>query len=84
MYVIKNDAVTDYTVVADVNLLEDNRILNLAVDNAAARNEAVGYFGTRIVFGRRVVVNLRVDIRTLSEEEIPDISLKEIHIGLVV
>ena len=60
IYFIENNRILDHAVISHVNLLKQHRILNLAIDDTPAGNQTVLHLASRIVLGRRIIVNLGV------------------------
>lgn len=84
VYIIQDDRVLDHAVVSDINLTEQNGILDGTVDDAATCENRVTHVTVRVVLRRRIILELRVDTRQLLEEELADVTVQEIHVGLIV
>ena len=82
--IIQNDGVFDHTVLSDKYLLKQDGILHSAVDDTAAGKKTVVHLAARIVFCRRKVIHLGVNLWSLAEEEVSYIRLEEIHIGAII
>ena len=82
--VVKNHRIPDHTVVADIDILEQYRILDRTINNASTRNKTILYDRSRIIFCRWQIVDLCLDRRFLSEKVIPDLRLQKCHIGSII
>ena len=84
VYIIQDNGILYYAIITHIDVFEDHRMVDLAVDDTAAGNQAVPYAAARIVFCRRQIVGLGIDPRILPEEEFPDFRLQEVHVGPVI
>ena len=68
IYIIQNDGVFYVTIASNIGFFEDHGIFNRAVHNTAAGYQAVFDLRAHVIFGRRQIVHLGVNIRVLLKE----------------
>ena len=72
------------TVISNEYFLKQYRILHRAIDDTAAGNQTILYIGSCIIFCRRKILNLGINIRVIVQKMLSHICFQEIHVGLVI
>ena len=84
VYIIQNNGIADDAVISHKCLLKQYGVFHRSVDDTTAGDQAVFYMRSRIVLGRRKIIDLRIHIGILLEEVIPHFRLQEVHVCLII
>ena len=82
--IIQNDRIFDHTIISDINLFKQNRILYLSIDDTSTGDQTVVHFRSYIIFCRRQVLDLRYDRWIFIKEKFSRLPVQEIHICLEI
>jgi len=82
--IIENNRILDVTVISNVRFFKNHGVFYCSIDNGSTRHQTVTDLCTRIIFCRRKIIHLGINIRILFKEIISCFRLQEIHIGFKI
>ena len=68
IYIIENNGISDHAVISNEYFLKQYRILHRAIDDTAAGNQTVLHISSCIIFCRRKILNLGINIRVIVQK----------------